>query len=110
MERILRGEKMAHRGICPEKACELVDIEVNRQKSKREAFRVVAEELGVSPNTVKSWAFRNEVGAIAPTKIESMQSLETKTSVIANLHTLPVNMGRKRSISSCMILTATSSW
>lgn len=101
---------MAHRGICPEKACELVDIEVNRQKSKREAFRVVAEELGVSPNTVKSWAFRNEVGAIAPTKIESMQSLETKTSVIANLHTLPVNMGRKRSISSCMILTATSSW
>jgi hypothetical protein len=96
MKRILKGKKMAHRGICPDKACELVDIEVKRQKSKREAFRVVAEELGVSPNTVKSWAFRNKVGAIAPTKNESTQFLETKTSVIANLHTLTVDTGRKK--------------
>lgn len=87
-----------HRGICPDKACELVDIEVKRQKSEREAFRVVANELGVSPNTVKSWSFRNKVGATAPAKIEPTPTHRTETNVTTSLSSLTYDSGRRKII------------
>jgi hypothetical protein len=87
-----------HRGICPDKACELVAIEVKRQVSQREAFRVVAEELGVSPNTVKSWAFRNKVGVTAPTKNNSTTSHGTESSAVIKLHALTFDSRRRQII------------
>jgi hypothetical protein len=85
-----------HRGICPDKACELVGIEVKRQKSEREAFRVVAEELGVSFDTVKSWAFRNKMGATAPNETKSTPGHEDKTCATIDLYTLKHDSGKKK--------------
>ncbi len=51
---------MAHRGICPDMACERIAVEVERQRSERKACQVVAEELGVPFKTVLAWAYRGE--------------------------------------------------
>lgn len=58
-------------------ACQRVALEIGRQKSERRAFQVVAEELGVSLNTVKSWSFRNKVGATAPKKQDTPEVYDT---------------------------------
>lgn len=52
---------MAIRGVCPDMACQRVEIEKKRTRSERKACRVVAEELGVSPKTVLTWVYRGKV-------------------------------------------------
>jgi hypothetical protein len=68
-----KGEIMAHRGICPDMACERIEIEKQRQPSEREACKVVAKELGVPVATVRWWAQRNGVDGNPSTEISDFE-------------------------------------
>ena len=73
-------------------ACERVDIESQRQPTERKAIKVVAEELGVPINTVKSWVQRDKVGANAPKKARIPDAYDTRA--ILDLQTL-IDAGEK---------------
>jgi len=87
---------MAHRGVCPDMACERVAIEAERQPTERKAIKVVADELGVPINTVKAWVFRNKVGANAPIEAKSTPAYETETCATRDYHTLTFDSGHKK--------------
>jgi len=50
---------MAHRGVCPEMACERIRQELEKAGGvKRVAYRVVAEEMGIPWTTARTWHSR----------------------------------------------------
>jgi hypothetical protein len=49
---------MAHKGICPEMACERLEVEKKRQPTKKQAYQTVAQELGIPWKTVQTWDIR----------------------------------------------------
>jgi hypothetical protein len=49
---------MAHRWTCPELACQRLDQEKKRHPTKKAAYKIVAEELGIPWKTVQTWDIR----------------------------------------------------
>lgn len=83
-------------GICPDLACQEIEIEKEKQKSNRQAIKIVAERLGVSFNTAKSWVNRNqEVDANAPTQFSKTKQL-SETLTVKDLFQL-IEQGKKYS-------------
>jgi len=80
---------MAHRGVCPDMACQLVEMEIPKQKSKHQACKVVAEKLGLPLATIRTMVLRNT------SLVDSDESKKNKsseeTSPISNLHTLTLD-------------------
>ncbi len=73
-------------------ACERIEIEKTRQKTERKACAVVAEELGVSIETVRTWMKRNNgMGSNEPKKIIEAPS---ETCAVSDLQTL-IDSGKK---------------
>ena len=86
---------MAHRGVCPDMACQRVAIELERQASERRACQVVAVELGIPLKTVLTWIYRDKVTSKDVTNAPS-KNIEKETSTITDLHTLTFDSGRKK--------------
>jgi hypothetical protein len=87
--------KVAHRGVCPDMACQRVAIEIERQASERRACQVVADELGIPVKTVLTWIHRNKVTSNEVSKNQANYP-EKETSSIVNLHTMQFDSGRKK--------------
>ena len=68
-------------GICSDLACQEIEIEKTKQKSNRQAIKIVAERLGVSFNTAKSWIYRNKMGSNAPIQPTKAKQLSETLSV-----------------------------
>jgi hypothetical protein len=86
---------MAHRGVCPDMACQRVAVELERQASERRACQVVADELGIPVKTVLTWIHRNKVTSNEVSKGQANYT-EKETSSIINLHTMQSDSGRKK--------------
>jgi N6-adenosine-specific RNA methylase IME4 len=67
---------MAHRGVCPDMACQRVEIESQRQRSERKAIQVVSEELGIPFKTVETWINRNKLPSFEGKKAISTIELD----------------------------------
>lgn len=74
-------------------ACQRVDIETPKQKSKHQACKVVADELGVPLKTVRTWVYRKEV-ASNEAKKPNPKSFQNDTRAILDLQTL-IDAGEK---------------
>ena len=54
---------MAHRGVCPEMACQRLEQEKKRQQTKKSAYQAVGDELGIPWKTIQTWELRASVEA-----------------------------------------------
>ena len=59
---------MAYRGVCPDMACQRIAIEKKRQRSENAACKIVAEELGLPLQTIRTWIKREKIGSNEPRK------------------------------------------
>lgn len=64
---------MAHRGVCPDMACELIRKRIQEHKTKRDCYKAIAKELGVPWRTVQSWDGNSSRGnSISPPPYEKI--------------------------------------
>jgi NADPH-dependent glutamate synthase beta subunit-like oxidoreductase len=60
---------MAIRGICPDMARDRIALEIEKHKTKKAAFQALGEEMGVAPQTIKSWNYRGVANATRETRV-----------------------------------------
>lgn len=86
---------MAHRGVCPDMACERVAIEAQRQPTERKAIIIVADELGVPFKTVETWLQRHKAPSNEGKKAQNLDvHTGNETCATSDLQTL-IDTGKK---------------
>ena len=96
--RLFLAQKFSHEKIlwrpcvCPDMACERVDIEKPKQATETKAIRVVAEELGLPFRTVQTWVRRNKHDSNESKKARIPDVYDTRA--ILDLQTL-IDAGEK---------------